>query len=1227
MMMEKHIIDAHQCQLCQKVFTTKSALDHHLLRNQESHRSTVQIGLNPNVVIKPGKFVPTKAFKGYLTTYRFELLKKRAISLRLFTVKQAFDYLALDARAIMSQSVKKFRTITVQISILVAFMRQTKDGTFERRESYTNAYKKYILNVNSVKRLYKESESELQLQIEKFEKYGSGWIVETVRGMDLRIGKESTFGGGCYVSLHPQVYAKKCVVNVANTDHFCFKWAILSILHPHSKNPNRVSSYTQYEANYLWDNSLFPMKLKNIHKFEEANFIAVNVFSWDCEDKLIPERISEWNYDKSYQVVNLLKIMRNENDFHYAGIRDLNRLLGRQNLHRREVCFNCLRTFSTKKILAKHVGLCKKFKTQKVKMPDHEIGKPKPTLKFQSISKQLKAGYVSYADFECIQVPEADDKDTKRHVPCGFAYIVVQDDHEIVDWRVYRNPDCVDVFFLDMHKWGARVKKIFETRVPVVITEQDKINLKNATHCDICLEELLDDRVLDHCHRTGKVRSILHGVCNLNLQQQEKLPIIMHGFRNYDSHFIVHGFKKYRDSKIEVIPTNSQKFMSIICDTFYFLDSYMFLNLSLANLVANLVNGCANDIKEKKRLFDAMYKFYANDERKVELMLRKGVFCYDFLDSFNKFKRAELPEKSKFFNSLTQSHISQDDYQHAKNVFSQFNCKNIGDFHDTYVMGDVLQLACVFENFRTWFLTNFRVDVVHYFSLPGAAWDSALLRTKVELELLVDEDKYLWLETGMRGGVSMICQRYAKANNSYLSDYDPKKPSSFLMYYDMVALYSACLLEPLPHSCFEWVPDSDVNNFDFLSLDDDGEDAAIIECSLSYPSHLHDKHSMYPLAADHKRVSYNELSHFQQNLLNSLYHVDGDDRDGVQSMRYDDGQLRLIPHLGPRKNFVILFRNLKYYLSKGLVLESVHKILKYKQRPWFKEFAEFVTELRKNAKNRFDDLLAKLILNACYGKSCENVRKRVTVKLVNELSQALKYNSKPNLKTWEILDDNLVYFVLEKTLAKLNKPIYTGFAVLELSKLFMNRFHYEKILEWYDYKKVDLIFTDTDSLCYLIQTNDAYADMEKHLTDFDTSNYPSHHRLFSLGNRKIPGKMKDEFGGVPAYEAVALSSKMYSIISEQAAIRKKACKGTKTNVIDKVLHHDVFLEYLHKQEMKYTTMHLIRCRGHKVFTTAVEKCSLHAFDRKRHICIDGEATLAHEHFRIGEKTCLCYDKL
>ena len=180
----------------------------------------------------------------------------------------------------------------------------------------------------------------------------------------------------------------------------------------------------------------------------------------------------------------------------------------------------------------------------------------------------------------------------------------------------------------------------------------------------------------------------------------------------------------------------------------------------------------------------------------IEILKQKGAYAYEYMDSFEIFNEEKLAAK-KYFYSFTKDgkigndgkvsygHISTKNYLTCKKSWGKFEMKDMGNYHDHYLKKDVSFLVDVFEKFIDMCLKYHGLDLCHCFSSPGLSWDAILKITDTELEKISDIDKHLFIEKGLRGGISHIAKRYAKASNKYLNDYDPKKLSAFITYLDM----------------------------------------------------------------------------------------------------------------------------------------------------------------------------------------------------------------------------------------------------------------------------------------------------------------------------------------------------------------------------------------------------------------------------------------------------------
>ena len=640
---------------------------------------------------------------------------------------------------------------------------------------------------------------------------------------------------------------------------------------------------------------------------------------------------------------------------------------------------------------------------------------------------------------------------------------------------------------------------------------------------------------------------------------------------------------------INAIPDNLEKYMAFMLGNHLtFIDSFQFMSQSLSSLVNNLPIEAFKYTSQKFK------------NKKFELMKQKGVYPYDFMHSFEKFNET-LPPKEDFFSIMNNEHITDEDYKHAQNVWDTFNLKSMGEYHDLYLKSDILLLTDVFENFRKTCLQYYKLDPCHYFTSPGLSWDAMLKMTNIKLELMVDIDMFQFIEKGMRGGISYIVNRYGKANNKYMKEYDEKAPKSYVMYLDCTNLYGFSMPQYLPTGGFKWLTEKQISNINLADYKDDSKKGLILELDSEYPQELHDTHNDYPQGPGKVKVTDDMLSEYCKKIQKKFNLSTG-------------LVMKLIPTLSNKEKYVLHYRNLQLYLNLGLKLKKVHKALEFDQSPWLKKYIDFNTEKRKNSKKSFEKDFFKLMNNSIFGKTMENLRKRVDVRLITNEKKLLEMTARPTYVSSKIFNENLVAVHKVKETLNLNRPAYLGMCILDLSKTLMYDFHYIYIKEKYG-DKAKLLFTGTDSLTYEIETEDVYKDFWNDKDKFDNSDYPENSPFHSKDNKKVIGKFKDEASGVPITEFVGLRSKMYSYLKDNEKGGKTA-KGIKKNVIKNNIKHENYKDVLINNKQLLHTMNTIRSQSHQLGSYEVNKVSLSCFDDKRYISNNGITSYAYGHYKI-----------
>ena len=1030
----------------------------------------------------------------------------------------------------------------------------------------------------------------IEERIQNFNQRGSNWRFERVLSLDIHFTDFQPLRGSTFLPLPSKISTKKAVINMKNNDDQCFKWSVTRALNPVDVHPERVSKELKDQSQRLdWSGLKFPVKLDQIIIFEKNNpQISINVFGF--EGDVYPLRLSKRS--EREQTINLL-LISDEAKQHYCLIKSLSRLLSSQVSGHKEsnvFCLNCLNHFPNEEKLKIHEEYCLKNQTIRIEMPEKGS-----LVTFIHHNRSIKVPFVVYADFEAFteEIPRSKQNEKfsftqkyQRHKPSGFCFKIVCFDERYnqkpVLFRARSEDEDVSAIFVEMLEQEIkRIQEKFDFSKKMIFSPKDKDDFEKARVCWICRKEFGESKKQrDHCHFTGKYRGAAHVKCNLQFKKPKFTPVIFHNLSGYDAHLFVKNLGR-TEGNIKCIPNNEEKYISFskeivvgeyknkkgekveVKHEIRFLDSFKFMASSLESLVGNL--GLEKLIETKKEF-----------GTRFELISRKGIYPYDYMNGIKKFSEEKLPQKEKFYSKLNDSNISDEDYDHAQRIWKEFGMKNLGEYHDLYLKSDVLLLADVFEEFRNVCMENYSLDPAWYYTSPGLSWDALLKHSGVKLELLTDPDILLLFEKGIRGGISMISNRFGKANNKFMGEkYDPWSPSKYLAYLDANNLYGWAMMKPLPVGDFKWMNEKELGHW--------GDFPCILEVDLEYPRGLHDLHNDYPLAPERLKIG------------------------GVE---------KLIPNLWDKKKYIVHHENLKLYLELGLKVKKIHRGIKFREEPWMRSYIELNTSLRTKGKNDFEKDFFKLMNNSVFGKTMENIRNRVDVKLVNNRGAAEKLSAKPNFEKATIFDEGLVAIHMKRTKLTFNKPVYCGMAILDLSKSLMYDFHYGYILPKYG-KNQKLLFTDTDSLCYEIETEDFYKDISGDVEKgFDTSNFSKDHPSGIQGkNKKVPGMMKDEAGGKIIEEFVGLRAKLYSYKMFEGKEEKK-CKGIKKSVIKKNISHEDYKECLFSGASQMRKMNVIRSRRHEIFSETVNKIALSANDDKRIILEDKISTLSYGHYKI-----------
>ena len=791
----------------------------------------------------------------------------------------------------IKNALKKLRTIKFDIKLIVKLQKETKPGENIYCSPCFRSNARSIVStreISSVLAIETEKiSSVLAIETEKildsydsYMKSGSGWLLRQVVYSHINIYKFKIWGGGVTKQIYRQFYLPENLVPKNNCitvfpptiDNKCFLYCVLaSLFYKKKSSPghtpkNDIKLYLPYEKHLNTKNISFPTKICEIQDFERDNKLQINVITVDKKGENL--RFLHKSTQKSLKkTINLLLYNR-----HYSLINFWSCFLNFSTRNRRKLCQECGNFYLSR---LKTCSTCS-FETSCQSLKFMPKGSKQTFKNFKNV---CFSNFVYYADIETelINFNEQSNSNTKKlkhHQPIaiGLYRLCTSETYSHKQPILHIGRNCIENFFKTLENEIDFMDYIQSTvNFPLDMSETANKNFKSATNCYVCLKKFTQDLIplRDHNHlkKNDNYRGAICNSCNLNRTDTEwnQTPIIFHNASHYDSHFLLQNVHLLREDPTRVIGRTGENIMSfsLFKNRFKILDSINHLTGSLDKLVSVL--------KQSGKNFTNTTKVFGQNNKTQNLLCQKGFFPYNLLCFENLKKISSIPDQSKFYNDLTNRKISNENYKHVVDVWTHMKCKNLQDYLEIYLTADITLLADVFENYRSFFYTKFHLDASKYPSLPGLSYDCMMRHTKCEIDLIYDQEMFLFIRKALRGGVTQINQKFAKANNKFLHDYDPTKETSYIIYTDVNALYSGAMTYSLPRKNLRW------ENFTLESLkkiiekyESSNDVGYFIECDLQYPKKIHNLTKDLPLAPEHRIITEDMLSPFSQDMKKKI---------------------------------------------------------------------------------------------------------------------------------------------------------------------------------------------------------------------------------------------------------------------------------------------------------------------------------------------------------------------
>ena len=1209
----------YQCFGCKTVFNSLVQL-----RNHKSH---CEVAMIPNI---------PELLDGFNSNSSVILMEQSALnnSYREFVIRSMAQCLTVDQ--FLDQTVDAIQYILnhcVRYAVPVKAY-TTLECEFEKISIVTGEANTNIRSFFSTKSVPIQSESciddfittqrdKFNQEVERFLHNGSNWLLITCHTITVRIVRYIPLrGGASNFPLPSELLKKQCVLNIKSEGNDCFKFAIAaSIFHDQvdSHNKSRRAQYQPFVDQLDFSMVSFPATVEDIIDFQKANkLIAVNALMYISEPKEgHPKVVVLYHPPQSiHKGRHLAQILLINN--HWLPITNFDRLMGEHDKHS-AFCSRCLQNLYHPDRLERHMLKCFQSSGQQEIMPLSD----KAFHSFQDWSKMLSPPFTMYADIECLlSKPSATDKYLQKHVPISVgSYLTSTIRQNVIPTnsvKIDQGVNCIESF---CHYLDTLVHDIYKFNMQNCYKPKNKNSFyqsqfDNAKSCTYCKASFSDSnpKVWHHNHVSGDFIATICQPCNTKIRQPLRtLPVIFHNLKNYDMHSLcIMGFSKMPEWELDPIATTAEKYVTLtarvvvgkkengenILFCVRFIDSYQFLTASLDNLAKSISN-------EQKLHTLALLKSHHSLQK--ETIFTKGIFPYSFLDHESMLDYIGLPPIEEFFDTLTNSiNITEADYARAHLAYIQFGCQNFGDYMRAYLKLDVLLLADIFETFRRNSLIEYDLDPVNFVTLPQYSFAAAFNNQSVDL--ITDVNQYRFFEEAIRGGMTFINTHLVTANNLYINS--NSNSDTYLAYWDANNLYGNSLRQKLPVSDFQWVDQAELPFIDWKNLDCDSDICYFVKVDLDYPLEIQDLTCDYPFAPERGIIEPYMLTPYMKQQWANRSELRG------QSSTFHT-EKKLLLSVTNKKEYVVHAKLLKFYLEKGLILTKVHEAIRFKQRELFRSYIDKNSAKRAAAQSAFEKDLYKLLNNALFGKTMENVRGRKKFKLVNSDVKMVAQCSKPQYLRSRMFSADLTLVEHANFLVELNKPIFVGAAVLDLSKLIMYDLRYNKLAKYESQFqcKIDVIGGDTDSIFCKISGVDLYKTLHPAMLQdglLDTSNYPADHPLYSDKYKAKLGCIKDECAGQVIEEACLLKPKCYSLKTSDGS--KKTAKGVQRCVREKFTHEDYVLVWRMQSEVA-RSVRRFQSKNHEIFTIEQQKWALSATDTKR-AWVDDNNSLPYGHHSL-----------
>lgn len=1175
------------------------------------------------------------------------------------TFEEAVTLCYADLRKILSQLISNWKGVRAELTFGVIM--EKADSSEKRPVKLFSPFQIYVNDMFIVSKL-KIALAFLSTSLAIYSENSSGWKLSQVRKIMIRLGQYVPIMAMGYIPT-PAGVSTRYTINV-DCQELCFLTSVIAVLKreklvwnifekleieltPYEKRKlkielTKLSNYNEVIQEIIdlkeWDLTGFlgAVALEDLARFTALNDVSFMVLSYDngyypvytCEDKklrhvdLILLKQAEEGQDLNSLATEDIKYR-----YHFIASTNTCALIKRPGYSRDTLCTYCLRSTQ---VLAEHQEQCALIHKQKIRFPQQDQWKS-----FQLYSK-LDIAFKICFTFNCYKEKAVDLSETEQHnmpvdqdliystveanvILHSYALAVIDCKGKLIEHHYYDGKLPAEQFFTTIIEMGERFSQAVKTdALPLIVTTKVKQAYQEATHCELCGNIFTEERikVLHHNHIDNRAEvAVLCSFCNLQLRVKSHCFL---GYNNseYENRLILQLLKPSIVSDINIVAKDSSKILLLtISKINRIIDLALFVNCNFYDAILKISNVSYRlDLPSQFSTLYGMFKDreIVNPDFATEYLLNRFYFPVEWFDSPMRLLETTFPPIEFFKNPEFDEIISCDEYNHSHYMFKVFKCKTMGDYLELCTKTKVFLMSDIAINLNRVCGENFNWYPFHFPTMSSFSFFVANQMSEEPFQYLKDLDATLLFREQLKGGINFVCNRLSDANNEDIGNYDRKKERSFITFFDSNSAFCHSELKPLPHSNFDWCTRAEIDRFEIMSLSDNSQVGYMLLCTVDLPESLHKFTDSMPFFPTKTLVDPKDLSLIQQQMYSDI-------QEDISCPFTKEKLLLTLKY--PKKEYWIHYRLLQFFISKGAILVSIEKLLRFTQKPFLRPFATLVSNCRKEAKKnncQFDDQVLKGMYCQAYGKCCQDTSKHRDFRISLNRATSLKHLSRDNFDSFFVISPDVACFQFTKRTVLQSSPLAAGFVILDLSKLNLYSFFYS-LLE--KFSSLKLLGVDTDGLFVQLpsKTKDEIWRKLGQMPEVDLSRLPQIHPAFSQKNRDIPGKFSLRLWKIK--QAVFLKSKYYSLLVECPRCQRYSdglclfCLNLKRgkNIPRSVLlrlSHDYYLQCLRRPGIEYVETRAMETRNRRLSIVKSRKVCFYSFLNSRYLHPDLITTTA-----------------